>query len=255
MKQCFSWWAFANRGVDNATLMRRAKEIGYGGVELIGRELWDEVLDNGLEIVANSAHNGFQEGLNNPANHDGFERDVEASLELAQKYKMPKLIVFSGNRRPGLTDEEGLEHTVTGLKRVAPMAEQAGVMLILELLNSKVDHGGYQCDNSLWASRVIEAVGSPQVKVLYDIYHAQIMEGDLIRNIRDRGVHFGHYHTAGNPGRHDLDDEQEIHYPAVFRAIAATGYDGYIGHEFIPKGDPISGLQAAYNVLATSLPV
>ncbi len=129
---------------------------------------------------------------------------------------------------------------------MARAAEDAGVNLVVELLNSKVNHKDYQCDHTAWGVRVCEQVASPRVKLLYDIYHMQIMEGDLIRTIREHHAHFGHYHTGGNPGRNELDETQEIYYPPVIRAIQETGYDGYVGHEFIPKGDPIAAIEAAY---------
>jgi hydroxypyruvate isomerase len=253
MKQCYSWWSVAGRGVEDKTLLDRTRQIGYTGVELIGRELFDLAIDVGFEIVTHNGHASIDSGLNDPANHDRIVREIDASLELAVKYGIRKLIVFSGNRRPGLNEKEGEEHTAAGLQRIARSAEDANVTLVLELLNSRVDHIGYQCDTSAWGCRVIEAVDSPNVKLLYDIYHAQVMEGDLIRTIEQRGDRFAHYHTAGNPGRHDLDKDQEIAYPAVFRAITATGYSGYIGHEFIPKAEPIAALRAAYGLLESSL--
>jgi hydroxypyruvate isomerase len=156
--------------------------------------------------------------------------------------------VFSGERRPGLSDEEGIENSAIGLKRVAKAAEDAGINLAIELLNSRVDHGGYMCDRTPWGVAVCEKVGSPRVSLLYDIYHMQIMEGDIIRTIQNSHPHFSHYHTAGNPGRRDMDDTQELCYPPIVRAIAATPYQGYVGHEFIPKGDPVAALEAAYRL-------
>jgi hydroxypyruvate isomerase len=147
-----------------------------------------------------------------------------------------------------LSDEEGAVNTAEGLKRVAGVAEQKGVTLILELLNSKVDHKDYQCDHTAWGVQVVRAVNSPRVKLLYDIYHMQIMEGDIIRTIRDNINYIGHFHTAGNPGRHDMDDTQELNYPPIMRAIAATNYDGYVGHEFIPKGDPMEAIRVTYQM-------
>ncbi len=158
------------------------------------------------------------------------------------------MIVFSGERRDGLSESHGAENTARGLLRVSKAAEDAGVNLIIELLNSKVDHKGYQCDRTDWGLEVCRMVSSPRVKLLYDIYHMQIMEGDIIRTIRDSHAHFAHYHTAGNPGRRDMDDTQELNYPPIMRAILETGYTGYVGHEFIPKGDPVAALQAAYDL-------
>lgn len=253
MKQSYSWWCFKNRGVDDKTLLVKSKEIGYDAVELFDESLFDFAVDLGLVIASHGGHGTIENGLNDPANHDRIEAEIDASLATAVKYRIPNLIVFSGNRRPGLSDEQGAENTAAGLKRVAKAAEDAGVTLVIEYLNSKVDHKGYQADKMPWIAGVLDAVGSPRVKCLYDIYHAQIMEGDTIRTIRDFHGHIGHYHTAGNPGRNDLDDQQEMYYPAIVRAIAATGYSGYIGHEFIPKADPVAALKSAYDLVNESL--
>jgi hydroxypyruvate isomerase len=252
MKQSISWWYFQGRGVDDETLLHEAKRIGYDAVELIGEDKFGLVLDAGLSIASHSAHNGMGDGLNNPKNHDLIESEVTASLELAVRYNIPNLIVFTGNRYEGLSEDQGVEHTAAGLRRVVKAAEDAGICLIVELLNSKIDHHGYQGDHTAWLTSVVEAVGSPSVKILYDIYHAQVMEGDLIHTILTHNEAIGHYHTAGCPGRHDLDNHQEINYPAVIRAISETGYDGYIGHEFVPKGDPIAAMKSAYDLVSGS---
>jgi hydroxypyruvate isomerase len=252
IRQSFTWWSFAGGGTDAQALLSAAKEIGYEGVELIGREHWDRAREIGLRIACHGGHRSLTDGLNKRENHNRIEEEIRASLEMAKEYDIPTLIVFSGNRN-GLSDEQGAENTAEGLRRVAPAAESAGINLAIELLNSKVDHKDYQCDHTAWGVRVCEMVGSPRVKLLYDIYHMQIMEGDLIRTIREHHPHFAHYHTAGNPGRRDMDDQQEIWYPAVMRAIVETGYDGFVAHEFRPKGDPIAALRHAWalcNILA-----
>jgi hydroxypyruvate isomerase len=233
--------------VEARALLTAAKEIGYEGVELIGQEHWDLAREVGLRIVAHGGHRSLADGLNKRENHSRITEELHASLGLAKQYDIPALIVFSGNRN-GLDDDAGAEKTAEGLRQVAAAAEAAGVTLVLELLNSKVDHKDYQCDHTAWGVRVCEMVGSPRVKLLYDIYHMQIMEGDLIRTVRDHHAHFGHYHTAGNPGRRDMDDTQEIWYPPIMRAIAETGYDGYVGHEFRPKDDPIAALRRAFDL-------
>jgi hydroxypyruvate isomerase len=247
IRQSLAWWCFGNRGVEARALLSAAKEIGYEGVELIGQEHWDLVREVGLRIVAHGGHRSLTDGLNKRENHARITDELHASLELAKQYDIPALIVFSGNRN-GLDDDAGAENTAEGLRQVAGAAEAAGVTLVLELLNSKVDHKDYQCDHTAWGVRVCERVGSPRVKLLYDIYHMQIMEGDLIRTVRDHHAHFGHYHTAGNPGRRDMDDTQEIWYPPIMRAIAETSYDGYVGHEFRPKDDPIAALRKAFDL-------
>ena len=243
-----SWWCFANRGVPDEDLLKQIKAIGYPAIELTEERLFGQAHDLGLVIASHGGHQGIEHGLNDPAEHDRIEGEIHASLALAQKYQIPNLIVFSGSRRDGLSEEAGIENTALGLSRVAKAAEEAGVTLVLELLNSKVDHKGYQCDHAAWGVEVCRRVGSPRVKLLYDIYHAQIMEGDVISCIQQNNFYFGHYHTAGVPGRHDLDDTQELNYPPILRAIAATGYAGYVGHEFIPKGDPVAALEAAYRL-------
>ncbi len=248
IRQSVSWWCFAGRGIPDEELLRRAKAMGYQAVELIGEALFDQVRDTGLVIASHGGHQGIDRGLNDPAEHDRIEAEITRSLALAQKYAIPNLIVFSGSRRAGLSEEEGIENTAGGLARVAPAAEQAGVNLVIELLNSKVDHKGYQCDHTAWGVEVCRRVASPRVGLLYDIYHMQIMEGDVMRTIGEHHAHFLHYHTAGNPGRHDLDHTQELNYPPILRTIAQTGYEGYVGHEFIPKGDPLAALDQAFKL-------
>jgi len=248
INQSYSWWCFANRGVDDQTLLKEAKKLGYRAVELIGPEMFDMVRDMDIVISSHGGHRLQFEGLNDPKNHAEIEDTILGNLEVAKKYQIPNLIVFSGERKPGLTDAEGIENSAVGLRRVAKAAEDAGINLVIELLNSKVDHHGYMCDTTPWGVAVCERVASPRVKLLYDIYHMQIMEGDIIRTIRDHHMHFAHYHTAGNPGRRDMDDTQELCYPPIVRAIIATGYEGWVAHEFVPKGDPIAALDAAYRL-------
>jgi hydroxypyruvate isomerase len=239
--------------VDDATLLRRIRDIGYEAVELIDQAYFDQVRDSGLQIASHGGHRSIEHGLNDPREHDRIEREIKQNLALAQKYQIPNLIVFSGSRRTELSEKQGITHTVQGLRRVAPAAEEAGVTLVLELLNSKVDHHDYQCDHTAWGIEVCEQVGSPHVKLLYDFYHMQIMEGGIIASIRENSKHFAHYHTAGVPGRRDLDEAQELNYPAILRAVADTGYAGYVGHEFIPKGEPVAALQAAYDLTHFSI--
>ncbi len=252
LRQSYCGWIFAGRGVSDEELLRQAKAIGYEGVELIGEALWSQAQDLGLKIVSHQGQPDIHLGWNDPALHSALEAETHRRLALAQKHGIANLIVFSGNRREGLPDEAGLENTALGLSRVAPAAEEAGVSLLLELLSQR-DHAGYQCDRTAWGAALCRRVGSPRVKLLYDIYHMQIMEGDLIRTMEAHHGEIGHYHTAGNPGRRDLDQAQEINYPAVFRAIAATGYTGFVGHEFVPKGDPVAALQSAYDLCRFSL--
>lgn len=248
LKQSFTYWSFAKPGTDPETLLRRAAEIGYDGVELLDEALFPLARNMGLEIVTHRAHTHIEVGLNRRENHESIVRETEAALKLAESWKIPNLILFSGNRN-GQSDDEGAQITAEGLRHLAPLTESAGVTLLLELLNSRVDHPDYQADRTAWGVDVVERVGSANVKLLYDIYHMQVMEGDLIRTIRTHHGAFGHLHTAGNPERHELDGAQEINYPAVFRAVAESGWSGFVGHEFIPTGDPEDGLRRAYHLV------
>jgi len=226
-------------------LLSGAARIGYEAVDLIDEKFWPMVRDNGLRIAATGGHGTIEKGLNRKGNAARIEEEIRANLAKAHEWKIPVLICFSGNR-DGIGDAEGLDRCAETLARVAPEAEAAGVVLAMELLNSKVNHRDYQCDHTAWGVELCQRVNSPAVKLLYDIYHMQIMEGDIIRTIRENHGHFAHYHTAGNPGRGQPDATQEIHSPPVYRAIAETGYTGFVSHEFYPPGDPLAGLKAAY---------
>jgi hydroxypyruvate isomerase len=245
LKQSFSWWCFQDPGVAAADLIREAARIGYEGVDLVGEKFWPLIADAGLKIAAIDGHGTISEGLNRRDQAARIEGELRAKIEKAAKWNIPVLICFSGNRGKE-DDDRGLAICAETLERVAPEAAQAGVKLAVELLNSKVDHADYQADHTSWGLRLCEKVRSPAVGLLYDIYHMQIMEGDLIRTINASHAHIVHYHTAGNPGRGPMNDGQEIYYPAIYRAIAATGYEGFIGHEFIPTTDPVAELRTAY---------
>jgi hydroxypyruvate isomerase len=222
------------------------KKIGYQGVELLPDALYDTARAAGMTIVS-SGVGGIEKGLNRIEQHDRIEAELRKALIQARQYGLPNLIVFSGNR-DGLDDETGARNTIAGLKRLAPLAEAAGVTLILELLNSKVDHKDYQCDHTAWGVKVVKAVNSPRVKLLYDIYHMQIMEGDVIRTLRENVAFVGHIHTAGVPGRNDLDLTQELNYPPIMQALSAAGYTGWVGQEFVPKGEPLPAMRAAFDL-------
>ena len=243
-QQCLSHWCIKKASDDE---FKQFYQLGFRGVELAPPDSWDKFRDMGFSIVTHGGHQSIDKGLNNLADHSRIVDEIRANLELAVKYEVPNLIVFSG-RRNGMSDEQGLANCVEGLNLVKADAEKAGVTLIMELLNSKVNHADYQCDKTAWGVEMVKAVNSARVKLLYDIYHMQVMEGDLMRNIRDHIEHFGHIHTAGNPGRNDLDDEQEIYYPAVARALNETGYKGWVGHEFLPKGETLPALQQAFDI-------
>ena len=228
-----------------------AAEMGFAAVEIWSRdEGFEQVVElankHDLVVASMCGHQSLADGLNKRSNHDRIEEELETSIDIAAKYGIPGLICFSGNRQPHQTEMEAIEAVADGLRRVAPYAERKGVNLNLELLNSKVDHPGYQCDHTAWGVAVCERVDSSRVKLLYDIYHMQIMEGDVIRTIRENIKWIGHFHTAGNPGRNDLDDSQELNYAGICKAIAETGYELYVGHEFVPKDDWVASLRHAF---------
>jgi hydroxypyruvate isomerase len=252
IKQSLAWWCFVSDKLSPAQFVRAAAEMGYSGIDLVPPEYWSLVKSHGLTISSYGAHKSLTLGLNRRDQHDSIEKEVLANLAAAEKWGIPNLICFSGNR-DGLSDTEGAEITAAGLARLAPAAEAAGVTLVLELLNSKVDHPGYQADHTAWGVQVCQMVASPLVKLLYDIYHMQIMEGDIIRTIRSASPFIGHYHTAGNPGRSDMDDTQEINYPPIYSAIAETGYSGFIAHEFVPKADPLAAMKSTFAICAAAL--
>jgi hydroxypyruvate isomerase len=232
-------------------LFKACAEIGYPAVEMWARgedfcEAIEAAKAHGLVVASMGGFSSRPGGLNSRAEHDRIEAELRASIDLAAEHGIPGLICLSGNRLPHLSELEAIEAVADGFRRIAPYAEEKGVNLNLELLNSKVDHPGYQCDHTSWGVAVCERVNSPRVKLLYDIYHMQIMEGDIIRTIRQNIRWIGHFHTAGNPGRNDMDDTQELNYAGICRAIAGTGYDLYVGHEFRPVGDLIEALRQTY---------
>jgi len=239
--------------MDLAELVKQTAEAGYAAIELWHRDgTFEDILSLAkrykLAVVSMSGHYSLPDGLNKRSNHDRIEAELKLSIDLAAKHGIPGLICFSGNRQPHTTETQAIEAVADGLRRVAPYAEAKGINLNLELLNSKVDHPGYQCDQTAWGVAVCERVNSTRVKLLYDIYHMQIMEGDVIRTIRDNIKWIGHFHTAGNPNRLDLDDDQELNYTGICRAIASTGYDLYVGHEFSLKGDPVQALRKTFAI-------
>jgi hydroxypyruvate isomerase len=242
--QSFAWWCVANRGIAPSTLLAGAAKAGYTGVDFLDEELWPLARDHGLSPAAIAGHGTLEDGLNRPENATRILDELHVNIEKAKRNGIRVLICFSGNRR-GQNDAAGLECCAQNLANIAPVAEAAGVTLAMELLNSRFDHKDYQADHTAWGVELCERVGSPAVKLLYDIYHMQIMEGDVIRTIEIHHRAFGHYHTAGNPGRGPLDDGQELFFPAIFRAIARTGYTGFIGHEFHPRKDVLAELADA----------
>src|SRR5947209_13597804 len=252
IKQSISWWCFAQGDMTIQRIVRIAADIGYEAIELVAQEHWPVIKDHGLVIASLKGQSSVEEGFNRREHHDHLEREVRANIALAAQWGIPNVIVFSGNR-DGLDDKTGAEITAQGLKRLARIAQDEGVTLILELLNSKVDHPDYQADKTTWGVEVCQMVDSPAVKLLYDIYHMQVMEGDIIRTINQYHAYLGHYHTAGNPGRHELDKTQELQYEPIIRPISTTGYQGYIGQEFIPTTNPEAGLRQAFEICTVNV--
>ena len=252
ISQSVGWWCFVPQKLTPEQFVQAAAEAGFVALDLVPSEYWQMVVDHGLTISSIGGHHPLEIGLNRIDQYDRIEQEVRSAIASAQKLRIPNIICFSGNRE-GLDDAKGIEITAAGLGKLAPLAEDAGVTLVLELLNSKVDHPDYQADHTAWGVQVCQMVASPRVKLLYDIYHMQIMEGDVIRTIRAVHPLISFYHTAGNPGRNDLDETQELNYPAIFKAIKETGYTGYIAHEFIPKGDPVAALRTVYEQSASCL--
>jgi len=233
--------------MDLDTLCGHAAKIGIKSVELLGEADWPVVAKHGLTCAVANGPTSIGTGWNRVENHDKFVKESERLLPLVKAAGIPNMIVFSGNRA-GQPDDEGLVNCAKGLKRITGLAEQLGVTVIMELLNSKVDHHDYQCDKTEWGVELVKRVGSPRFKLLYDIYHMQIMEGDVIRTIEKHHEHIAHYHTGGNPGRNEIDATQELNYRRVAQAIADTKFSGYFAHEFIPRRDPVKSLGEAYDI-------
>jgi len=215
-------------------------KMGLKGIDLLQPEELPVVKKYNLVCTMLFSHS-LTEGLAHKENHAECIAKLQRSIEAASQFGFPNVVCFPGNRK-GMSDDEGIRNTVEGVKKIIGLAEEKKVTLCLEYLNSKVDHKDYMFDNIKFGAEVCKQVGSANMKILYDIYHAQIMEGDIIRTIRDNKDYIGHYHTGGNPGRHEIDETQELYYPAIMRAIVETGFTGYVGQEFIPTGDPLTSL-------------
>jgi hydroxypyruvate isomerase len=234
-----------------------AAKIGMKSVELIGPEEFATVKKYGLTCAMTWGSRPIENNLNRRENHDNCEMQLRKGIDFAAEAGLPSVICFSGNRKGvdkatgqkwEVSDEEGLENCYLGIKRVVGEAEKKGINIAIELLNSKVNHKDYMCDHIDWGVKLVKKVGSPRFKLLYDIYHMQIMEGDVIRTIRENKDYIVHYHTGGNPGRHEIDETQELNYTAVCKAILDTGYTGFIGQEFIPTRDPLTSLAQAFRI-------
>lgn len=243
IKQSVSRWCYQKIPLDDLCVY--AAQIGLKGVDLLGPEEFEVPGRHGLVCSMGYAGGGeIPTALNRVENHQRIEDGFRKNIPLAAKAGVPNVITFSGNRA-GMSDEEGAKNTIAGLNRLKKIAEDNGVTICLELLNSKVDHKDYMCDHTAWGVRVVQAVNSPRVKLLYDIYHMQIMEGDLVRTIQQNIQWLGHFHTGGVPGRHELDGTQEVQWDGVMRGIVAANYQGYVAHEFVPARDPLTSLRQA----------
>ena len=228
-------WCFP--GIPLAEFAAAVKEFGLESVELLNPADWPVVQKLGLTCAMANGTTTIPKGFNRLEHHAAYVPSMIERIKLCADAGIPNVIVFSGNR-DGMSDEQGLENCAIGLKQLMGEAEKRGVTVCMELLNSKVNHKDYMCDRTPWGVELCKRVGSERFKLLYDIYHMQIMEGDVIRTIQESHAYLGHYHTAGNPGRNEIDDTQELNYPAIMRAIKATGFTGFVAQEFIPKRTP-----------------
>ncbi len=243
LKQSACRWCYRDIPLEN--LAKAAAEIGLKGIDLLNDPNdWPVVKKYGLIPTMTSGAGTIPDACNRKDLHDKLEKEFQTNIPRAAENGVPNVITFSGNRK-GMSDGEGLENTVAILNRVKGVAEKHNVTICMELLNSKVNHKDYMFDHTAWGVEVIKRVNSPRVKILYDIYHAQIMEGDIIRTIRENIQHIAHFHTGGNPGRNELDDSQELNWRTIAKTIADLNFQGYVAHEFVPKRDPLTSLREA----------
>ncbi len=245
LKHSVSRWCYGKIPLDD--LCEAAKAIGYRSVELLDEKDWTVPANHGLVCAMANGFGTIPIGFNRPDNHAKLVADGERMIPRAAAAGVPNIVCFSGNRA-GLSDGEGVANCIAGFKRLTPLAEQHGVTLCLELLNSKVDHTDYQADHTAWGVQVVQGVNSPRLKLLYDIYHMQIMEGDVIATIRGNVQHIAHFHTGGVPGRNEIDDTQELNYRRVMQAIADLGFTGFVAQEFVPKREPLASMKQAFEI-------
>src|SRR5579871_4376103 len=241
-------WIYDDMTLDQ--LCKAVKGIGMTAIDLLAPKDWPVLQKNGIycSMCYTVDNLGLYKGWNNKEYHPHLIKDYTDSIALVAKAGYKNLICFSGARN-GMDDWTGLDNCVEGLKKILPLAEKSGVIIVMELLNSKIDHKDYMCDKTVWGVELCKRIGSPNLKLLYDIYHMQIDEGDVIRTIQNYHEYIGHYHTGGVPGRNEIDDTQELYYPAIMKAIIATGYKGYVAQEFIPAAaDKIASLRKAVEI-------
>lgn len=238
-----SRWTYGHLTIEE--LCALVKSIGFSAIDLVGPNDWPTLKQHKIDSsMCNGAELNLVDGWIHPQFHNELTERYLSHIDLVANAGYKNLICFSGNAR-GMTREDGLENAVEGLKRVMPYAEKRGVVIQMELFNSKIDHPDYMADSSQWGIDLCKKLGSPNFKLLYDIYHMQINEGDIIRTIQDHHQYFGHYHTAGVPGRHEIDESQELYYPAIANAILSTGFDGYLAQEFVPTPEDDAGKMAS----------
>jgi hydroxypyruvate isomerase len=241
-------WTFNYLSLDD--LCKTVKDIGFNAIDLIKPQEWPTLQQHGIycSMCYTNGENNLYKGLNDPANHEKLIGEYLEVIPEMAKYNYKNLICFSGTRH-GLDDETGMKNCAEALDKILPTAEKYGVTMVMELLNSKIDHKDYQCDHTAWGAQLCEKINSENFKLLYDIYHMQIDEGDIIRTIRENHQHIAHYHTGGVPGRHEINDTQELYYPAIMRAIVDTGYKGYVAQEFMPtRENKVDSLREAINI-------
>ena len=244
INQSVSQWCYGKWSLDE--LCQVCRKLGLKAIDLLSPNQFATVKKYGLAVSMVNSHS-LTNGLADKKYHDECLAKLREAIDATSDAGFPNVISFSGNRR-GIPDDVGIENAVEALKKIVGHAEQKKITICLEYLNSKVNHKDYMLDNIAWGVEVCKRVGSERVKILYDIYHAQIMEGDIIRTLRENKDYIGHYHTGGNPGRNEIDDTQELYYPAIMKAIADTGFKGYVAHEFVPKRDPLEGLTHAARI-------
>ena len=249
IRHSVSRWCFGSTPLDE--FCQKCLQYGITGIDLLKLDEIPTVQSLGMECSITAAHpdendiGEIEKGFNNPSFHPALHKIYQKLIPAAAALGVKQVICFSGNR-DGISEQDGISHCATGLAPLIALAQQHGITLVMELLNSKVDHPDYQCDHTAWGAALCERIGSAHFKLLYDIYHMQIMEGDVIRTIQTYHQHISHYHTAGVPGRHEFNDAQELNYPAIAQAIKATGFDGFIGQEYIPTTeDPFKFLPKA----------
>jgi hydroxypyruvate isomerase len=241
IKQAICQGCLRKSGMDINQMAALVSKMGLVGMDFVSKNDWPALKKYGIVATIVSGAGSIRKGLNDKSMHAKFLNDFRTNIKDAAEYKWRNVITMAGDRK-GISDEQGMDNCYTILKEAVKIAEDYGVTICMELLNSKVNHPGYMCDKSDWGFELCRRVNSPRFKMLYDIYHMQIMEGDLIATIRKNIKYIGHFHTAGVPGRHELDENQEIYYPAVMRAILEADYDGYVAHEYTPIRDPVKSL-------------